>query len=1108
MTSKTKSKDIAQKYQKKTPLEHIIDLPDTYIGSVEKGDVNLWVQKGEKMEKKTISIALGFYKIFDEILVNAIDHAVRSKEEKGMLKVSKIYVNINPKKNEISVLNNGIGIDVAIHPKEKVYVPEMIFGHLLTSTNYDKDEKKITGGKNGYGAKLTNIFSKKFIIETVDSKKKLKFIQTFKNNMSSKGTPKISKCKDKPYTKITFIPDLERFNMTELDEDIISLLRKRVYDTAATTENVSVYLNDKLINCKTFDKYADLYIGDKKTNPRVYEWINERWEVVACVSPDDKFEHVSFVNGIYTFKGGKHVDYVAKHICRKLQNYASTKGFKRKKMKLKQSVIQDNIMLFVRSTIENPSFDSQTKEYLTTNPSNFGSTIDISDKFIEKLAKMGVLERAMKLAEYKDSHLLTKGGGKKQSSIRGIPKLEDANWAGTKKADQCTLILTEGDSAKSFAVAGLSVIGRDKFGVFPLRGKLLNVRVSSKKKVNENAEISNLVKILGLQYGKKYTDLKSLRYGSILILTDQDVDGSHIKGLVMNWIETFWPTLAEIRGFITSMQTPIVKVRKSKKVKSFYTLTDFENWKEKIDNLKSWNIKYYKGLGTSTSKEAKDYFSKLDKTRISYIYDNDECFKLAFEKEKADDRKEWLMKYDRNEILDEKCTDVSCSDFFNKDFIHFSNYDCERSIPSIVDGLKISQRKVLFSVMKRNLVKEIKVAQLSGYVSETSCYHHGENSLNECIISMAHNFVGSNNINLLEPIGQFGTRLQGGKDSASPRYIFTKMSKITPLIFNPLDNPLLDFKDDDGTKVEPYHYVPIIPMILVNGTTGIGTGFSTNVPCFNPIDIINNLLRLMVDKKVTKMTPWYRGFKGKIVKKDGKFFSKGIVSVNKSDVNVKELPIGVWTDKYKEFIETLIIDKSCKNEKEMKNQILSGYRTDCTETDVDFTLKFSKSCDDLEKTLKLSSSKATSMTNIHLYNREGTITKYESPEHIIEEFYNIRLEYYNKRLEYLLEKLKCELDIIKSKVKFIEGFVNEEIKILNVEEEKIIAQLDKMDLVKVDGSYDYLINMRIRSLTKSKIEELKKQEEIKFAEYNSLSEKTPKELWKEDLKKLKKSLKN
>ena len=561
---KPKSKGISEKYQKKSQLEHIQDLPDTYIGSVEKGDVNLWIHNGKTMEKKKISIALGFYKIFDEILVNAIDHAIRSKDEKGMLRVSKISVNINKSKGEISVLNNGIGIDVAIHPKEKIYVPEMIFGHLLTSTNYDKDEKKITGGKNGYGAKLTNIFSKRFIIETVDSKKKLKFIQIFRNNMSKKSTPKISKCLEKPYTKITFTPDLTKFNMTELDDDIISLMKKRVYDTAATTQNISVSFNDKVINCKTFDKYADLYIGSKKENPRIYEYINDRWEVVACLSPDDKFEQISFVNGIYTFKGGKHVDYVAKHICRKLQHYASTKGFKRKKMKLKQSVIQDNLMLFIRSTIENPSFDSQTKECLTTLQSTFGSTIEISDKFIEKLAKMGVLERAMKLAEYKDSHLLTKGGGKKQSSIRGIPKLEDANWAGTRKADQCTLILTEGDSAKSFAVAGLSVIGRDKFGVFPLRGKLLNVRVSSKKKVNDNAEISNLVKILGLKYGKEYTDLKSLRYGSILILTDQDVDGSHIKGLVMNWIETFWPSLAKINGFISSMQTPIVKVRKGK----------------------------------------------------------------------------------------------------------------------------------------------------------------------------------------------------------------------------------------------------------------------------------------------------------------------------------------------------------------------------------------------------------------------------------------------------------------------------------------------------------------------------------------------------------------
>lgn len=1098
------SKKIEDKYQKKSQLEHIIDLPDTYIGSVEKGEVELWVHDGETMVKKNINITLGLYKIFDEVLVNSIDHWVRCLNNKGKLKVTVIKVTIKPKTGEIIVYNNGEGIDVVKHPIEKVYVPEMIFGHLLTSTNYDKTEKKITGGKNGYGAKLTNIFSKKFVIETVDSKRNLKYIQTFKNNMSHKCKPRITDCGDEPYTKISFFPDFEKFNMETLDDDIISLFRKRVYDTAVVTKGVSVSFNNKKITTKTFEKYVDLYIGNKKEYPRLYENVSDRWEIVASVSPDDKFEHLSFVNGIYTFKGGKHVDHVARYICRKLQKFAETKGIKRKKMKLKQSVIQDNLMIFVRSTIENPSFDSQTKEYLTTIPSKFGSSIELSDKFIEKLAKTGVLEKAMKLSEYKDDSKLSKMDGKKKSTLRGIPKLDDANWAGTKKADQCTLILTEGDSAKSFAIAGLSVLKRDKFGVFPLRGKLLNVREASKKKVSENHEITSLVKILGLQYNKVYSDLSSLRYGSVLILTDQDVDGSHIKGLVMNWLETFWPSLLEIDGFMTSMQTPIVKARKGKMIKSFYTLTDYENWQHTIKDMKKWNIKYYKGLGTSTSAEAKEYFKELHNTRINYGYDEPECFKLAFEKSRADDRKEWLMNYDRELILDQKATKVSCQDFFNKDFIHFSNYDCERSIPSMIDGLKISQRKVLFSVLKRNLTKEIKVAQLSGYVSETSCYHHGEQSLNDCIVSMAQNFVGSNNINLLEPIGQFGTRLQGGKDSASPRYIFTKMSKITPIIFNSNDNTLLEYNSDDGTFVEPHYYLPIIPMILVNGATGIGTGFSTNIPKFNPKDLINNLIRLMDGQGVKKIIPWYRKFKGKIYSKEGKFYSKGICkSIGSGKLNITELPIGCWTDKYKEFIENILVDKQAPDKKQ-KKQFLSDYVTNCTEEDVDFTLTFAKNCGDAYKSLNLIDSKNTSMSNIHLYNQDGRIQKYSSPEEILEEFYNFRLGFYDKRREYLIAKLEEELNIIESKVKFILAFVNDEIKILNIELEEIVEQLEDMELFKVNDSFDYLINMQIRSLTKKRIEELKKQEDIKKAEHTVLLETTSKQMWKDDLTSLKK----
>ena len=1106
MSLKKSKKALGEKYQKKTQLEHIKELPDTYIGSIEKTKVNLWVHDGTKMIKDEIKITPGFYKIFDEVLVNAIDHYVRSLSNKGKLKVSIIKVNIDEKTGLISVYNNGEGIDIAIHPKENIYIPTMIFGELLTSTNYDKNEKKITGGKNGFGAKLTNIFSKEFTIETVDSTRKLKFIQKFSNNMDKKTNPKITKCSKDPYTKITFLPDFSKFGMKKLDKDIMSLLKKRVYDASAVTDsNMSVYFNDKKIEAKTFDKYVDLYIGGKKNTPRIYENINDRWDIVACVSPDDKFEQISFVNGVYTYKGGKHVEYAARHICKKLQTYAATKGYKRKKMKLKQSVIQDNLMLFIKSTIENPSFDSQTKEYLTTPSNKFGSSINVSDKFIEKLAKMGVLEKAMKLSEYKLDNQLLKTSGKKKNIIRGIPKLEDANWAGGKKAHECTLILTEGDSAKSTAVAGLSVIGRDKYGVFPLRGKLLNVRDAQMKKVTDNTEISNLVTILGLQYGKKYTDTKSLRYGAILILTDQDVDGSHIKGLVMNWVENFWPSLSQIDGFVTSLQTPIVKATKGKIVKSFYTLSAYDKWKNKLSNFKNYSIKYYKGLGTSTSKEAKEYFKNLNENKITYIYDNPSCFTLVFCKDNSDNRKQWLMNYDRNNILDVKKTKITCTDFFDKDMIHFSNYDCERSIPSIVDGLKISQRKVLYGAFKRNLIKEIKVAQLSGYVSETSCYHHGEQSLNETIISMAQNFVGSNNINLLEPIGQFGTRLQGGKDSASPRYIFTKLSKVTKILFNPIDNNLLKYKDDDGISVEPYHYIPIIPMILVNGTTGIGTGFSTNVPCFNPKDLITNLLLLMNGKTMKQIKPWYRNFKGKIYQKDNKFYTKGICNVVGKNVIITELPIGSWTDKYKEFIENLIIDKN-SDDKKKKKQFISNYRTNCTETDVNFSLEFGKNCKDVDKALNLIDSKNTSMTNIHLYNEGGTIKKYNNVNEIIEEFYEIRLKYYGKRRNYIIDKFKKEIDIIEAKVKFISAFVSGELKILNIEVENIIKQLEDMNLPKVDKSYDYLIDMKIRTLTKKKILALKNQHQKIIAELNLIESKTDKDLWKNDLKELKKLL--
>ena len=248
-----------------------------------------------------------------------------------------------------------------------------------------------------------------------------------------------------------------------------------------------------------------------------------------------------------------------------------------------------------------------------------------------------------------------------------------------------------------------------------------------------------------------------------------------------------------------------------------------------------------------------------------------------FNKKRADDRKVWLENYDKTAFLDTGRPSVRYEEFVNNELIHFSTYDCARSIPNMVDGLKTSLRKILFCAFKRKLTSEIKVAQFSGYVSEHSAYHHGEASLNGAIVNMAQTYVGSNNIHLLMPNGQFGTRLEGGKDSASERYIFTMLNPITRFIFPSADDNILTYLNDDGLYVEPIYYAPIIPMILVNGSKGIGTGFSTEILCYNPLDIIHYLqLKLTSQEPCIDFIPYYDGFTGTITKEnESKFLVKG-----------------------------------------------------------------------------------------------------------------------------------------------------------------------------------------------------------------------------------------
>lgn len=1407
--------NISKKYVKLEQREHVLQKPGMYVGSIEIDQYDLWLinEDGTQVTKNKVNYNPALFKIFDEIVDNATDQYFRLKKFKeagqDVNLVKDIKITVDKESGIISVYNSGDGIEIVKHPEHDMYIPELVFGNLMTSANFT-DEHRTGAGMNGLGASLTNIFSEWFEIETVDAERKQVYNQRFEKNMSITNKPIIKKCVKKPYTVVNFKPDYTRFHLENLSEDMYQVIRKRTYDLCAVTDkDVNIYFNEKKLDFKSFEKYVDLYLGSKTDHTRVYEQINESWEVVASYNDFGGFEQVSFVNGLLTISGGKHVDYIVNQIVKKMTEMIGKKS----KSTIKPQAIKDNMIIFIKCTIVNPSFDSQSKETLTTPSSKFGSKAEISDKFIEKLFKSGLADKVLEICALHEEKSLKKTDGKKRDILRGLPKLEDANWAGTLKSKECLLLLTEGDSACSMAISGLEEVGRDKYGVFPLKGKVMNVKDTSVQKIADNEEISNLKKIIGLETGKKYQSLDDLRYGGIMLLTDQDsvtgdtpvllkkndlieikyigdlthewevspngkdygktdyqiwtekgwtnikhvmrhkvnkrifrvlthtglvdvtedhsllnmkgekitpneckvndlllhsfpenipeklyditedeafvmglffvdgscekentwyisnnnyellykskhilekiydfefniienntliingvksivdkyqdlfyykngnkyisskllnaprnirekllegynschmeriidikskissqcifylykslgyeisinyqekhstfnlveghqqdnpnrikkiwdlgtteqyvydletdnhhfqagigqmichnTDASHIRSLVMNLFHTLWPTLMKDFSFIHCMQTPIVKATRYNDTQSFYCLTDFNNWK--AQNPTGWDIKYYKGLGTSTEDEAKEYFKTMKKCTYKFTEKTDEHIDMAFNKKRADDRKTWLGSYDKNVILDYNDTEVTYDDFINKELIHFSNYDIERSLPCMIDGLKISQRKILFSCFKRNLTsKEIRVAQLAAYVSEQSAYHHGETSLQGAIINMAQIFVGSNNINLLCPNGMFGGRHHGGKDAAQPRYIYTLLSDLAQSIFKKQDNCILNYLYDDELKVEPDHYVPIIPMLLVNGCIGIGTGFSTTIPCYNPLDICGLLKKMLAGKHVSAedddLVPWYRGFKGEIKKINNKFHSIGkYAKISATKIEITELPIGYWTFDFKSDLEDFLdkITEFKKYENYSAGDKVHFILHFSNQGTVDKLLKTeSNGFTKLENTFKLVSSRGLSTTNMYAFNVNKQITKYDNSFDLINEFYDVRLEYYNTRKEFILNQLQYDIDILNNKIRFIKEVVEENIHVHKMTKKDLELYLVDNDYMKHEDKYDYITRIPIYNITIDKVRELEDEIEKSLNELKELRDKKVETIWTEEL---------
>lgn len=1239
-------------YKRLELLKHILMSPDTYVGSKDPSDQEMFIYDDEvkQMIKKKIKYIPALYKICDEGIVNMRDHHVRMRDKiekqaqiiagkapidhkidvsRKYYPVKTIEITVDINTNRIIFRNDGDGIDIAWHNVEKMYVPELIFATLLTGTNFDQNEERTVGGKNGYGAKLINALSKEFIIETVDSHRGLKYVQRFGNNMSFREDPVITKCKGAPYTQISFIPDFHWFGLKSLsDDDTIQLIRKRAYDIAAVTpKEVTVWYNNEKIEVHTFERYVDLYIGTRGKCKRIYTVVNPDWEIAVCASTDNTFEHVSFVNGVWTYRGGKHVEHASNIISSRLAKHATDN--KKGMANISPASIKANMWIFINATMVKPDFDTQTKENFTTNILKFRSRCDVNEDFITKLAqtKVGILERAVRLSEFKAGKSLKKSDGKKSKRPKNLKAIH-AIYAGDKKRSQnCVLILTEGDSAQTTAVAGLSAFTEEErkhYGVMPLKGKIINPKDSKATTIEANKEFVEIKQILGLEQGVDYSNaLNKLRYGRIILMTDADVDGDHIKGLGFNLFHEFWPSLLKIDGFFCSLLTPIVKAVHSStnRVLNFYSIGELNQWKEQNEQtLSQWEINYYKGLGTHDSTEAQQIFREMklqkyswnDLTRmmqrkefieksltthhaddlathpqdntiniedvtpikdISHIDDSEttshysdasmttnlESFKnyyknsnrnpcdlamdLAFAKKYADYRKGWITQYLKlkaNGQVDldlHKLPIMSYYDFINEKLVEFSVYDNERSIPSIADGLKPSQRKILYTMLKKSFKKKVKVAELAGIVSAFTSYHHGQASIEETIVGMAQDFPGANNINLLLPLGQLGSRKgktnKGiGKDAASSRYIYTNINPIAKVIFNKIDENLYLYLDDDGKIVEPTFYLPTIPMILINGTRGIGTGWSTDIPSYNPIDVINNTELYLQGKPMNEMQPWFRGFRGTVVKvSHQKYRVTGVYHrTGPMTVEITELPVGSARESmsfmaYKNFIENLIVDTSVTDEKIRSKQILDDAEILLTDKTIKCTLHFQSegqlnqllsNLTTFESQFKLSHLINTS--NMNLFNIDGIMTKYVNPEDILSEYCDIRLRYYGKRKNYMIKEWETKISQINEKIRFI-NYINDEQHELKVQRRKkvdIIGLLEKYQFMKfvktankkkhpedenesVNLSYDYLLKMPIYSLTIEQIEKLQKERDATQNKLDELRTTSTQKLWTDDL---------
>lgn len=1060
-------------YQKLTQKEHILKRPGMYIGSTESSEVTVYNFINNEMVQDISKVPMGVMKLVNEAIDNAKDNIPRSID----LGKKQSYIKINVENKKLTVSNDGHCVPVKTNEQGEM-IPEFVFGTLLTGSNYDDTVTRTSIGTNGLGIKLAVIFSKYFSVRIHDPENKKEYFQEFID--SEPKEPEIKKYNKKTsMVEVTFELNESYFGDYS-SEDFFTRINTIAVSTAMLVNPVKVYFNGELLKVKSRLEYFQMYdpdiIGVNLDTPL------GPWFIGAGIKKSS--ESISFVNGSETIRGGKHVNYFVSRIVKILCEILK----KKTKKTITESFVKGFLTVYIIAVVRNPTFDSQAKECMTLESKNWGTLeLILPDSFKKKLQGSMIITEILNSLIVKESKTI-----EKLTKSINIPKLTDANKAGIEPA-KCTLFITEGDSANGMATTGIAVVGHNYYGSFPIRGKILNVRDSSDFLKNE--EIKNIIQILNLQMNKVYTkingefvcDTGKLRYSTLAIMSDQDTDGSHIKGLLLNFISYFWPSLIE-NQFVKVFITPIIKVfNVNGKDLLFFNQVDYNNQKE---SLKKYKVKYYKGLGTSNKQETIEYFENINKFIIEFHKGSQkdlDSLDNVFRKSKSDIRKQWILNTIPQNVDYTKTQTIS--EFIDNELLLFSLDNLNRSIPSITDGLKPSQRKILYSAFKKGLrtsANEIKVSQFSGYISQITEYHHGEVSLEKAIVGMAQSFVGSNNIPYFIEDGNFGSRNKGGEDSAASRYIYTYLNPVIDKIFINTDNNILDYIVEENIQIEPEYYAPIIPMVLVNGTVGIGTGWSTRIPCYNPIEIRDYLISKINGGQCKIPSVYYNGFTGEIIEKETVVITRGIIKLNKNVFDITELPIGVWTEDYKIFLNKL-----------RETGLIKGYtehhKINTVHFKVNMTAMQLKNVKDAYDFFKLESK--IPLTNLTLFTPDKKIKVYENVKEILDNWFDWRITLFTKRKEYILNNNEKEIKSLNEKIRFIKLVVKSPEILMN----KPLKTIKKTLEINRFHEIDKLLEIKSYNYTKEYIEDLVKKSQNLQKEIDELKGTTEKELFKADL---------